>query len=189
MPLKAHAKEESSTMKKFTKVLSLMLVAALVLGTFAVPAQAATKKKTVKKQSFTSETKKINSKAATVKKGTTKLTFKGGDGYVKFIAPRKKTYSFTFSKLKSKTTRFTSIAIQLKDKASPSYAWLVKAKTYGGKTDFLHMGTNGDSSKSGDKVGWYLPKRTAKIKLKKGDVLYLQVRNAPEKTTCTLNIK
>ncbi|MBQ6360126.1 MAG: hypothetical protein IJJ25_03140 [Lachnospiraceae bacterium] len=176
-------------MKKFTKVLSLMLVAALVLGTFAVPAQAATKKKTVKKQSYTSDVSILNKKAATVKKGTTKLTFKGGDGYVKFTAPKGKKYKFTFSNMKSKKGILTAVGIQLKDRTSPAYAWYTKAKTAGGKTDFLNIGLNGKTIKSKKKVDWYLTKRTATIKLKKGDVLYLQVRNAPEKTTCTLNIK
>ena len=104
-------------------------------------------------------------------------------------APKKKTYTFTFSKLKSKTKTLTAIGIQLKDRKNPAYAWYTKAKTAGGKTNFLNMGVNGETFKSGEKVNWYLTKRSAKIKLNKGDVLYLQIRNDPYKTTCILEIK
>ena len=175
-------------MKKLTKVLSLMLVAALVLGTFAVPASAATKK-TVKKQTFTTKTSTIQQKAATVQKGTTKLTIKKGQGYIKFVAPKSKKYSFTFSKLKSKNGVSAFIECQTKSKSNSSYSFFQEVKTKGGKTNTLWMSVNGYKDRNHKGVDKCLATRTATVKLSKGQAIFFYFYNGSEKTTCNLKIK
>ena len=179
-------------MKKFFKrSLVMTLVTVLLIGTFAISADAVAKK-TVKPQKFVSKTAVANKKAATVKKGTTNLTFTKGQGYVKFVAPSTKTYSFTFSDLKQnkKYGTYTSISVQLRDRSDKAYMWLKEVSTKGGKNDFLCLNVNNQKDTVNTKnVDKYLRSRTAKIKLKKGDVIYFHLDNSPNKTTCKLVIK
>ena len=185
MPRKALVKEDTSTMKKLTKVLSLMLVAALILGTFAVPASAAAKK-TVKKHGFETRVAPINKCAAVVKKGTTNLTIKGGEGYVKFVAPKTKKYSFTFSNLKNKGGVSGFVEMQTRD---GEYCWLTKVKTKGGQSDTLWLSINGAKSSSSDTLNKRLASRTGTYTLKKGEAMYMYVYTNMRKTTCKLVIK
>jgi hypothetical protein len=143
----------------------------------------------VNKQSFTTTTKVIEKKATTVKKGTTKLTIKKGQGYIKFKAPATKKYTFTFSNTKSSIKGSSFVEIQKKDASSPKYSFLYDVKTKGGKANTLWLGVNGYKSSTGDLVGRCLPTRSAVVKLKKGQSLYFYFYNGSSKTTSTLKIK
>ena len=173
------------------KSLVLMLAMVLVVGTMAIHTNAASSK-TVKKQTFTCTTKVIDKRATRVYRGTTNLTFSAGEGYVKFVAPKTKTYYFTFSNIKDKRKygSYTSISIQTRDKKSPKYSFLTKVSTKGGKSSFLSMTVNGQkNTTSGKVVNRYLKSRTGSIKLKKGQVVYLRMMNSGSKTTAKLVIK
>lgn len=178
-------------MKKLTKVLSLMLVAALVLGTFAVPASAATKKKTVKKQGFTTETKTVEKKAATVKKGTTKLTIKSGCGFIKFKAPKTKKYKFTFSQVKDKDNYGGSAFVGMlkKSKYSSSSITYTDVSTKGGKYNTLWLSVNGGKYNDENVKTRPIATRSGSLKLKKGEMFYMYFYNGSNKTTCKLVIK
>ena len=179
-------------MKKLLKrSLVMTLVTVLLIGTFAISADAVMKR-TVKKQTFTTTTSTIVKKAVAVKKGTTNFTVSKGQGYMKFTAPKTKTYTFTFSNIKdSRSYTHTSfIEIQTKDKEYPSSSFMTKAATKGGKNNTLWLGVNGaytrNSKKTVDKA---YASRYAKIKLNKGQQIYFYFYNMDNKTTGKLVIK
>ena len=153
-------------------------------------AQAATK--SVKNCDFTTTTKTINKKALKVKKGTTKLSLNSGQGYIRFIAPKTKTYSFTFSNLKSKKSSYgltAFVEFQTPDKSMPQYSFMMRdVATQGGKTSTLWLASkewNGTSKKLVDKP---LKKRTGKVKLTKGTNLYLYFSSVYKYDTVTLKV-
>ncbi len=177
-------------MKHYTRrVLAVFLMLVMLMGTMSVSTFAATQTKSVKKQTFSTRTNTIKKKAATVKKGTTKLVIKKGEGYVKFKAPKTKYYKFTFSNFKSK--KFSSngfIYIQKPDKYSPEYSWQENVKTKGGKSTTLWMSVNGYKH-SGKLLYRPLAKRTGKIKLKKGETVYIYFYFSSSKHTGKVSIK
>lgn len=168
------------------RLAALFMVLALVMTFAATPAYAAAKK-TVKKADFTTKTATIKKKATRVKKGTTKLTIKKGEGYLKFTAPSTKTYSFKFSNVKCSYGASAFVEVQTQDSYDPSYSFLTKVKTKGGKSDTLWLSIGGYTSGSG--VNKRLASRTGKIKLKKGQDIYFYFYNGTRKSTCTLKIK
>ena len=176
--------------KTLKRSLVMILATVLLIGTFAVTADAAMKR-TVNKQSFTTKTSTANKKSATVKKGTTTLTYKKGEGYIKFVAPKTKKYTFTFSDYKLKGTTCGHIGIMMKDKDFPTSVTFTEASTKGGKSDTLWMCSAGfPETKTGKTVDRYLHKRLATIKLKKGEVIYFYFYSvAKQKTTMKLVIK
>lgn len=174
------------------KILAVFMALAVAIA--FVPSLAyATSSKTVGKTGFTTTVKTIEKKAKTVKKGTTKLTYSKGQGYIQFKAPKTATYSFTFSKVKAtkKTANNAFVEFQKKDSSSPKYAFLTDVKTKGGKTDTLWLSVNGAKFSGGYYTALDKPiaSRTGKIKLKKGEKLYLYFYNSTGKTTTTLKIK
>lgn len=160
--------------KTLKRSLIMTLVAVLLIGTFAVTAEAAMKR-TVKKQDETTKISTANKKAAKVKKGTTNLTFTKGQGYLKFVAPKTKTYSFTFSNMKVKGGNdLGMIRFNKKDKLYPKELTQIEVSTKGGKTEYITlMSTGWKELKKGKTVDHMLHKRTAKTKLKKGEALYI----------------
>lgn len=177
-------------MKHYTRrILAVFLMLVMLMGTMSVSTFAATKTKSVNKRTFTTSTKAIKNKAATVKRGTTKLVIKKGRGYVKFKAPKTKNYKFTFSNFKDKKRNSVGyIYIQKPDKYSPKYSFQETVKTKGGKTTALWLSANG--YKFGGKV-LYRPiaKRSGTIKLKKGETVYIYFNFGSSKHTGKMNIK
>lgn len=176
--------------KTLKKTILLALVTTLLVGTFAISAGAVSKK-TVKNLKFTSKVSDIGKYGARVKKGTTKLTFASGNGYVIFTAPATRTYSITFKDLKQnyRYGSFTSIAVQQKPKMSSKYAYLRDVATQGGRTSFLHLNVNNYTDHVSKKtVDKYLSSRRISVKLKKGQSIYFHLGTS-RKTTATLVIK
>ena len=176
--------------KTLKRSLVMILATVLLIGTFAVTADAAAKK-TVKKLSYNAEMSTIKKKATAVKKGTTNLTYTKGQGFIKFTAPSKKTYSFTFSNLKAKGETSAYVVFQVKDKDYPKFLIDAVVSTKGGKTDALWLASTGSpESKKGKVVDRFLHKRTGKIKLKKGETVYIYFESAVnKKNTMKLVIK
>lgn len=176
------------------KSLLLTLVAVLLIGTFAISADAVMKK-TVKPQGYTKKVSVANKKAAVVKKGTTKLTFTKGEGYIKFVAPATKTYVFTFSNLKqSKNVKYpdklVAFYVQVKSAKYPKNLIIKKVSTKGGKAPYLKMNVNNycPDAYPDKKVDWYEKTRTGKVHLKKGQAIYFWLDGC-EKITGNLVIK
>ena len=126
-------------------------------------------------------------KAAYVKKGTTKVifNFKGKSNYypyIRFKAPEKKTYTLTFYNLnavrkadRSRNSVNGYINLELLNNGVPT---IKKVKTNYGKAKSLKLASKNFYSRnrrsSGKKkVYRYLKKRFAKIKLDKGEVVYI----------------
>ena len=137
-------------------------------------AQAATK--TVKNIDFsTYRTEKIKKKATTVKKGTTTLKL-SSRGYVKFKATATKTYSFKFSGMTGPmaiNNGFAYILLPEYKKYSKKYDFeKLQFSTAGGKTDTAWYSAKkyADTKKT---TGAFLATRTCKVKLKKGQYVYL----------------
>lgn len=177
--------------KELRKAILLVLVSTLLIGSVSLCTEAAATK-TVKKSSLTHSTKEIEKTATTVKKGKTNLKFKKGKGYIKFKAPSTKTYSFKFSNVKDKTTEISmaAVGVQIKDPKTPKYSPRVEVSTKGGKSDKLFLAVDKYVYKEGKTIEHFLASRTAKIKLKKGQVLYFYFLTSSEcQASLSLTIK
>lgn len=164
-------------------------MALMLVATFAATPAYAAAKKTVKKQGFTTSLAKVKKKAAKVKRGTTSLTIKKGKGWLKFKAPKTKTYTFTFSDVKS--AEFSSnafVGVYKVAKYSSSSVASVKVKTKGGKSNTLWLSCNGYAH-ANEMLERPIAKRSGKIKLAKGEWVYLYFYNNDVKTTANLTIK
>ena len=158
--------------------LIMTLVAALLIGTFSISADAVMKRK-LKYQASTNKIRVIDKKASKVKKGTTILTIPKGNGYIKFVAPATKTYKFTFSNIKDKKSKIASVIITplMKYDFKPQYCVSVDVSTKGGITSSLRLFCKDypvpEKNRKIDS-DTYLKSRTAKIKLKKGEIIYFE---------------
>ena len=177
-------------MKKTTKrFLSMLLITVMALCLSAMPAFAATSK-VVKKQKFTTSVSVANKNATTVKIGSYRLTFQKSEGYLKFKAPKEGKYSFTFSNIKKNSFGASSyVALMKVSPYSSKSITYTNASTFGGKTDTLWLSVNGASFPSYKKICRPIAKRTATLKLKKNEVLYLYFYASSGKTTGNLVIK
>ena len=183
----------------YRKCILAILVSVMVLGSLAVPAGAATRK--LKNQSWTQVRAKADAKAKTVKVGTTTVRIPSkGKGFLKFTAPKKAEYSFTLSGLKAKkvkakktkTASVKSAKTKSKKRFSNGYFYVMttyagadgtekigqtKMITSGGETNTLWLATQ--KVQYGNKVGWRLKKRTGKLELEQGQVVYLYFNFTP----------
>ena len=169
------------------KILAVLI--ALVVALAFIPSAAQAASKTVKSQEFSTKTSVIEKKATSVKKGTTKLTFKSGQGYLKFKATKTKKYKFTFSNVKSQSGSSAFVEVQRPDASSPKYSFMTDVKTKGGKNSALWLSQNGYKYNSGKLVNRNLPSRSATIKLKKGQKVYFYFYSSSGKTKAKLKIK
>ena len=167
----------------------LLAMSLMICGLRPLQARAATK--TVKKiDSSYDLTSKIKKKATVVKKGTTTLKV-NTTGYLKFKVPATKTYTFTLNKHTSSTGSyncgFFHILRPTKDTYTNEYHLKnLTFSTQGGKTTSTFF--QSDSYTGKITTGSFLPKRTCKIKLKKGQTIYLYLSFA-NKGSIRLNIK
>lgn len=122
-------------------------------------------------------------KAPAVKVGTTKVTCKKQNTYVKFTAPKAATYQISIYNITSlnKPSSYQDYGhanFYIRQKSSSSSTpSRMKVKTQGGKTDWLRMASPAcyDSFYKGSKVtvDSSLKKRTVTLKMKKGQVIYV----------------
>ncbi len=162
--------------KSMSRVTAVLLTVLMVLALLPTNAYAATKK-SVKYLAFTTEKAKVLKKDTVVKKGTNYLTYAKRSGWLTFVAPSTKTYTFTFSNFKctkkgvsfTTSSAFTSVYV---DASYKGYLTSKKVKTAGGSDSTLWHSVNGYKSTTKDKLYRNLPTRTAKVKLKKGQRVY-----------------
>ena len=188
------------TIKKSTKLLCLSLVVALVLSVFAPTAA-------IEAQAVRKVTANYNyKKAPAIKVGTTAVTakpYKSSNlktktktavSWVKFTAPKAGTYQFTISNYAKKgnsnaviygcVTMMTGKNTYAGARYPKSY---LSVKTKGGKVNTLYLRSAASYTSSGSVSKYtYLPSRTATVKLKKGQVVYLDFNNS---STITCNVK
>ena len=148
-------------MKKIIGLLTLLLLL------FTVPTHAAT---TIKPKSckYTTSVKKVNAKKVTTGTYTVKLK---GNGYMKFTPSATRTYEFKFSSVKTKFSyALGSVIFQ---KADGKQLKNISVKTDGGKTDMINPATRNDAVDEDEPAELYLKTRSAKMKLTKGEALYI----------------
>lgn len=162
-------------MKKSRIILALLASVTLAL---AVPALASAKTVTVKNGKFTTVTAEIKKTARTVKRGTMTVKIKN-TGFLKFKAPSKKKYSFTVSKLQpttGKSTDYRNGYAYIMTPVDNKYSRSQNFTTQGGKTSTLWYRCpyrSGETRPSTITSGSFIPTRTAKLTLKKGQTVYL----------------
>ena len=102
-------------------------------------------------------------------------------GYVKFTAPKAKTYTFTFSNVKplveQGTTDDAIVGMALPITFRNGNAKAIEAKTEGGSYQYINIGSSryvaSRNNKKPYKVNDFLTSRTASLKMKKGQTIYL----------------
>lgn len=178
--------------RKFAKVFALLLAMVMV---FALPLEASAASK------VTAVTR--DSKAKGVKRGTTvvtlpKATKKGSTySYVKFKAPATKTYKITLSNLRKSGKSSDSDILAAHSSLYKRNSWglsSVNIKLNGKKTSVMYLCSTYswsiDRAYSSNKkitASTFLPSRTAAVKLKKGETLYIGMGNI-EKAKLCLNL-
>ena len=185
--IKEHSQEEKK-MKSIKRYAVMLAAALLITGLFAPAAHAAVKT-TASRCVHTEKLKTIKKSAAKVKVGTTNLTVKMGEGYLKFTAPATRTYKFSFSKVTGKYTNEGYVQFYKKDPSDSTSVVTFDVSTKGGKTDTLHFSINGVEHQGGSLKDRPLPSRTGKVKLKKGQVIYMYYQATPAHSTAKLVIK
>jgi hypothetical protein len=177
-------------MKRIT-ALALALVIALSVMVVANPsdAEAASTKKVTAVTNY--------KKAPAIKTGTTKVTYKKKEGYVKFTASKKGTYVITFSGLATVPATKEDITYGFSDiykKNSYGYLESVKVKTNKNKKTWsLYLTTkfcwNNFDKEDGYGASNSLYSRTATLTLKKGETIYIYNYATSAKHTLNINIK
>ena len=171
--------------------LMTLAIVAMAAGLRPVRAQAATK--TIKNIDFSTElTRKIAKYATVVKRGTTTLKLKQyGNGYVRFKAPATKKYTFTFygqtGPKSGHNNGYAYITTPVKSRLGDTDLQKLTFSTEGGKasTAWFHTKLYADTKKT---TGAFLAKRNCKVKLKKGQTVYLSIHFA-DAGTVKLKIK
>ena len=155
---------------------------ALVLAAILAPAVAhAWTKKTLKTiHSYDSVSTQVAKSAKVKKAGKYKLVFKGGNGIVKFTAPKTKKYSFTFSRLKSSDVEELACIVGLCKVSGSSYTYKSGIPTKEGKRPRLPIVSAAMANGKWINFDGYkyrrIKARTGTIKLNKGKSIYVVVQ-------------
>ena len=165
------------TKKIISFILAVVILGTAVFGTYT-DAEAAGKKVTTSADDY-----KRWKKAPAVKKGTTTVTMKVDNGTVKFVAPKTKTYKITVSNFvcpKDKNCELNGYfkIRKLIDLDDYSFLDTMKVVTEGGKNTTLWVANAAflkdyDEGSSVPKKMHIMTSRTATVKLKKGQVIYI----------------
>lgn len=178
--------------KKLLMALALVLcVAAFVPATASVQAEAKTKKVTANRN---------YKKAPALKLGITyKVTEKVNHSMVKFTAPKNGTYKVTisniatFPKVKGRTDHNLGSLYICKLYYNGKYPMSQTVKTQGGRCSCLSTATKDSYNDfyKGRKVttDTYLASRYGKIKLKKGETIYMDYSYTGKGGKCTYTMK
>lgn len=184
-------------MKTRTRRLMVLLLAlVMALGCLSVTAGAATiPVKKLKNLNYDASCSAVKKKATGIKRGTFRIqTGTLGKGWLKFKAPKKKTYTFTFANV-STTNRYGYSTAYCHMDFIKKYKYLKRSyfdrrylKTQGGKAYTLWFGTKDSISNQYPNLST-LRSRYGKLKLKKGQTVYLFLSFSYPGDSCTLNIK
>ena len=94
-------------------------------------------------------------------------------GYVKFKAPKTKTYSFTISNIKQPVKKGDPLGRASFKKAKNYSFYPLKVKTRNKTTDCLNVSKTKYRPPYGNDASVYYPSRTGKVKLKKNQTIYI----------------
>ncbi len=188
-------KREKKFGKILTGVLTFVLAFALTFS-YVSPMTAQAKTKTITLKSPVGGNKMFLKKnadktAKSVKKGsyTIRVNKKGydGEGFLKFKAPKTKTYTFTINNLKAPKDDYANgyMAILKQGTYTPNVlVWQDKIKTKNGKTNSVQFADKEDTK--------YHTNAYGKLKIKKGQTVYLYFSASgtySDSVTFNLNIK
>ena len=182
---KGHAMKKSLWGYLAVACTALTLVLAMVTPAYAV------KRATLKNASYTTIRARATKNATMVTSGTYRITIASGKGYAKFTAPATKTYTFVVSDVKNGgySLGYWYIVTSHGNK-SRKYIGQGKVPTNGGKSTVLRMALNGRRDRTGSSVAErYLASRYGKIRLKRGETIFLYFNFFGEKTRATLKVK
>ncbi|MBR0398777.1 MAG: hypothetical protein IJI10_10985 [Eubacterium sp.] len=148
------------------------------------------KKVKVKGQTFTLRTDLIKKKAAAVKVGTTDLTFKKDEGYLKFVSKKTRLYSFRISSFLTKKKGIATVMFQAPDSDDPAFSYLISIKNGTKVKEALELKTRKTSAAKRKAVadGKTFSGKTVKMRLKKGQAVYIYVGSDYKKMTARLQI-
>lgn len=185
-------------MKRIMKKLMVLGMAAMLTAA-AGASYASAKTVTVKSYDFTTKLSSAKKMAKKVTKGTTTLVLTAksknyaSSGFVKFTAPKTKTYKFTFSSAKGigegKGDTFTGFNYIMTSTPYGSIGQTM-VTTQGGKATALWTGSTNRKVYTDEKlVDRNLHSRYGKIRLKKGQTVFLYMYHSCKKVSLKLNIK
>ena len=183
--------------KKLLKIISFILVISIIISFSSNGVEAAQKTIKTKVTDSLSE-QEIMKKAPKIKKGTTIVKAdKKKTCYVKFTAPKTKTYKFTFKPVFTKAQEedymlgYFQICKVKYDVFSTQ-----TLKTKGGKIHTLNIGNKNYVNaydKPDNKAEEFHLSRSTKLKLKKGETIYISSRfnkyDKPDKIKYKITIK
>ncbi len=192
------------TRKKFfgvVKNVACLALAFVMAVAFVNPmtVQAKTKKVNLTVAENLWRADEIESVATPVTKGKYKVNVKMSSnrldcrGYMKFVAPESKDYSFKVSNIKGgKKGALGNVTLLTPTEGRGTER--INVKTKGGVTDSIWFAYRYIKAKSVKKVNACLPTRTGKTHLEQGQVVYIEVDILPfakktKKASCTISIK
>ncbi len=174
----------------FRRVIGFALALSVLVALLSpINVQAKTKTVSPKYYDFSYSGNGVARVAKTVKTGSTVVNLKSapyraysGGGYLKFVATKSKTYSFTLSNVKGDNYTSCYMKVQLKQKNNIPKLLYIKS---GGQTDV--------SISAASRVIYPMgKKKTGKISLKRGQVIYIYMgteHQGAKKVSCKLTIK
>lgn len=160
------------------RVFALFMVFSMVLALMPTNAYAVTWKKLSLKTigSYDSLSTQVSKSYKLKKTGYYKLSMKGGNGIVRFTAPKTKTYTFTFSRLASTEVQNVACVAGICTVANGSYTYK-NVKTNEGTRPRIPLVSTSLANGKTFKLDRYqyrsIKTRYAKIKIKKGKSVYL----------------
>lgn len=161
-------------------------------GTAATASQKTVVKKVkVKGRTFTLQTAKIKKKAASVSVGTTDLTLRKDEGYLCFVSPKTRVYSFRLSSFLTRKKGTASVMFQAPDSEEPSFSFLISINNGANTKEALEFKTKKTSAERRKAVldGKSFNGKTVRMRLKKNQVLYIYIGSDYAKATARLQIK
>lgn len=176
--------------KGFGKYLAAAFAALVLVLAMEVPAYAA-RSVTIKNASYTTKRARATKNASKVTLGTSKLTVVSGKGYAMFTAPATKAYTFVVSDVKNRDQSLGYWYIVTSHRyKSRKYIGQEKVPTTGGKSTVLRVTINGRRDSSEPSIAKrYLASRYGKIRLKRGETIFLYFNFFGKNTRATLKIK
>ena len=155
----------------FKRIVCLAVAFAFVV-TLITPVQVSAKTKTIslKKQPFTTEVSTADASAKQIGKGTYKVKMKVDSrgwyqGYIKFVAPKTKTYKFTVSNLVANDKKFANGITTAYVPGSANNTENIDFRKSGYEKNGLRIASR--------KLGKTPTSKTGKLFLQEGQVVYL----------------
>ena len=148
------------------------------------------KKVKVKSQTFSLQTARLQKKSVKVKTGTYDLTLKKKEEYLRFVSKKTRVYAFRISSFLTKKKGTATVMFQAPDTDDPDFSYLINITKSGKTKEALEYKTQKATKekKSAVAAGQTFGGKTVRMRLKKGQVLYIYIGSDYTKTTAKLQI-